>query len=108
MQESMQATPPLALKPRVDITRSPKHWYHFPHKKDICPPQNLKTKQKNVHCHCQRCVHTAIIVQDVCNSPFTLQDLHVRELSECKLYHDSAYKLHTTEQQFAGDVHRSE
>ena len=28
----------LALKPRGDITRSPKHGYQWPHNKDLCPP----------------------------------------------------------------------
>ena len=29
---------PLALKPRYDITRSPKQGYQWPQKKDLCPP----------------------------------------------------------------------
>ena len=28
----------LVLKPRADITRSPKEGYQWPHKKDLCPP----------------------------------------------------------------------
>ena len=28
----------LVLKPRGDITRSPKQGYQWPHKKDLCPP----------------------------------------------------------------------
>ena len=31
--------PTLALKPRGDITRSPKQGYQWPHKKDSCPPK---------------------------------------------------------------------
>ena len=27
----------LALKPRADITRSPKQGYQWPHEKDLCP-----------------------------------------------------------------------
>ena len=29
----------LALKPRVDVTRTPKHGYQWPHEKDLCPPK---------------------------------------------------------------------
>ena len=29
----------LALKPREDITRSPKQGYQWPHEKDLCPPK---------------------------------------------------------------------
>ena len=32
----------LALKPRADVTRSPKQGYQWPHKKDMCPPKILK------------------------------------------------------------------
>ena len=28
----------LTLKPRADITRSPKQGYQWPHKKNLCPP----------------------------------------------------------------------
>ena len=33
----------LALKPRGDVTRSPKQGYQWPHKKDLCPPKIKKT-----------------------------------------------------------------
>ena len=36
--------PTLALKPRGDVTRSPKPGYQWPHKKDSCPPKILKKK----------------------------------------------------------------
>ena len=36
----------LALKPRADITRSPKQGYQWPHKKDMCPPKILKKEEK--------------------------------------------------------------
>ena len=39
---SNKAEPTLALKPRGDITRSPKKGYQWPHKKDSCPPKILK------------------------------------------------------------------
>ena len=32
-----KAEPTLALKPRGDITRSPKQGYQWPHRKDLCP-----------------------------------------------------------------------
>ena len=32
----------LALKPRADVTRSPKQGYQWPHKKDSCPPKIKK------------------------------------------------------------------
>ena len=32
----------LALKPRADITRSPKQGYQWTHKKDLYPPKNFK------------------------------------------------------------------
>ena len=35
----------LALKPRADVTRSPKQGYQWPHKKDLCPTKMFK---KNV------------------------------------------------------------
>ena len=35
----------LALKPRGDITRSPKQGYQWPHKKDSCPPKNILKKK---------------------------------------------------------------
>ena len=37
----------LALKPRADVTRSPKQGYQWPHKKDMCPPKIFKKKKKN-------------------------------------------------------------
>ena len=42
--ESMQKGSTMALKPRADITRSPKQGYQWPHEKDLCPPkiENLK------------------------------------------------------------------
>ena len=39
---SNKAEPTLALKPRGDITRSPKQGYQWPHKKKSCPPKILK------------------------------------------------------------------
>ena len=33
----------LALKPRANITRSPKQGYQWPHEKDLCPPKIFKT-----------------------------------------------------------------
>ena len=47
-QESMQVSPPWLLKPRADITRSPKQGYQWPHKKDICYPKIKKKQKKNV------------------------------------------------------------
>ena len=32
----------LALKPRADVTRSPKQGYQWPHKKDLCPSEIFK------------------------------------------------------------------
>ena len=40
-----KAEPTLALKPRGDITRSPKQGYQWPHKKDSCPPKISKKKE---------------------------------------------------------------
>ena len=39
----------LALKPRADITRSPKQGYQWPHKKDMCP---TKIKKKRIENKC--------------------------------------------------------
>ena len=36
----------LALKPRADVTRSPKQGYQWPHKKDLCPTKILKKKEE--------------------------------------------------------------
>ena len=47
----------LALKPRADVTRSPKQGYQRPHKKDLCPP---KLKKK----FCVLC----FLQQELCNS----------------------------------------
>ena len=41
-----KAEPTLALKPRGDITRSPKQGYQWPYKKDSCPPKILKKRKK--------------------------------------------------------------
>ena len=35
----------LALKPRADVTRSPKQGYQRPHKKDMCPRKKNKKKK---------------------------------------------------------------
>ena len=45
LREARIRLPTLALKPKEDITRSPKQGYQWPHKKDLCPPK-LKTKNK--------------------------------------------------------------
>ena len=39
-----KAEPTLALKPRGDVTKSPKQGYQWPHKKDSCPPKISKKK----------------------------------------------------------------
>ena len=39
----------LALKPRAEVSRSPKQGYQFPHKKDMCPPKTLKKKMEILH-----------------------------------------------------------
>ena len=31
----------LALKPQVDVTRSPKQGYQWPHEKDLCPQKKF-------------------------------------------------------------------
>ena len=36
----------LTLKPRADVTRSPKQGYQWPHKKDSCPTKILIKKKK--------------------------------------------------------------
>ena len=40
----------LALKPRTDITRSPKQGYQWPHKKDSCPTKNFFKKRRQKAC----------------------------------------------------------
>ena len=47
----------LALKPRVDVTRSPKQGYQWPHERDLCPPKIL-FRQKNV---CMICVISPLV-----------------------------------------------
>ena len=37
----------LALKPRADVTRSPKKGYQWLHEKDLCPPKIKKNKKTN-------------------------------------------------------------
>ena len=41
-EESVQALSILALKPRADVTRSPKQGYQWPRKKDRCPQNFFK------------------------------------------------------------------
>ena len=36
----------LALKPRADVTGSPKQGHQWPHKKDLCPTKILKKRKK--------------------------------------------------------------
>ena len=36
------SVPTVALKPTGDVTRSPKQRYQWPHKKDLCPPNNME------------------------------------------------------------------
>ena len=36
----------LALKPRADITRSPKQGYQWLHEKNLCPQKKFKKKEK--------------------------------------------------------------
>ena len=43
-QKSNKAEPTLALKPRGDVTRNPKHGYQWPTKKDMCPPKTFLKK----------------------------------------------------------------
>ena len=45
LQSSNKAEPTVALKPRGDVTRSPKQGYQWPHKW-TCVQQNLKKKKK--------------------------------------------------------------
>ena len=35
----------LTSKPRGDVTRSPKQWYQWPHKNDLCPPKISQEKK---------------------------------------------------------------
>ena len=41
-----KAEPTLALKPRGEVTRSPKQGYQWPHKKDSCPPKKIFKKKR--------------------------------------------------------------
>ena len=45
---SMKST--LALKPRVDITRSPKQGYQWPYEKNLCPPKLFLKKWRCKFC----------------------------------------------------------
>ena len=40
--------PTLVLKPRGDVSRSPKQGYQWPHKKDLCPAIFFKKKLNNI------------------------------------------------------------
>ena len=44
---SNKAEPTLALKPRGDVTRSPKQGYQWPHKKGLMSSKNLQKKKKD-------------------------------------------------------------
>ena len=50
-----KAEPTLALKPRGDITRSPKQGYQWPHKKDSCPPKIFLKNNKKQYGSCVCC-----------------------------------------------------
>ena len=47
----------MALKPRTDVTRSPKEGYQWPPKKDLCSSKTVKTSFgiKNVHENINQC-----------------------------------------------------
>ena len=49
--------PTLALKPRGNVTRSPKQVYQRPHKKDLCPPKFF-VKKVRIPC-CSPTVYNA-------------------------------------------------
>ena len=53
-----KAEPTLALKPRGDVTRSPKQGYQWPHKKDSCSP---KIFLKKLHMICLPFDHYEIL-----------------------------------------------
>ena len=44
-QSSNKAEPTLALKPREDVTRSPKQGYQWPQKMDMCPTKFFLKKK---------------------------------------------------------------
>ena len=52
--------PTLALKPRGDVTRSPKEGYQWPHKKESCPPKNFFKKHASWSYFLQRRMEVSI------------------------------------------------
>ena len=60
---SNKAVPTLALKPRGDITRSPKQGYQWPHKKDSCP---AKIKKKTLSAPLK--LHSFLSKKTICRS----------------------------------------
>ena len=54
----------LALKPRADVTRSPKHGHQCPHKKDICLPNLFFFKKEN-----DRITQSNVLVALICRKP---------------------------------------
>ena len=44
--------PPWALKPKADITRSPKQGFQWPHEKDLCPPKIFGKKMRVLYQSC--------------------------------------------------------
>ena len=55
---SLNKAAPLALKPRGDVTRSPKQGYQWSHKKDSCPPKIFKKINaylRHIHANISKC-----------------------------------------------------
>ena len=47
----------LVLKPRADITRSPKQVYQWPHEKNVCPPKRFLKKSQSQLYHGNSPIH---------------------------------------------------
>ena len=62
-----KAEPTLALKPRGDVTRSPKQGYQWPHKKGLMSSKNFKKKKKKK------------MLLNVCNLGYILAPWYVHE-----------------------------
>ena len=79
----------LALKPRADITRSPKQGYQWPHQKNLCPQETVKKKrEKN---------STSIVCTNKLSARFQIWKVFISDIINCereKIFVERVSTLH--------------
>ena len=85
----------LALKPRVDATRSPKQGYQWLHKKDLCPSKIWKKRVR-----CPKYIYFTFWIQSLsCPSPFTFEN------NRCLLDVPNMVCLHITDSEEGSGIY---